>query len=108
MAREPSDQEFSAEWLALKRVYPRQPGQWRKEIAALLRTKQYSDAEIEGAQAAAQAQAAEIAASLREDGVELDEVGAQSDAIAVIAYLQSLGRAVKEGPVATASLGGAR
>lgn len=47
MSQEPSDQEFAAEWLALKRVYPRQPGQWRKEIAALLRTKQYRDAEIE-------------------------------------------------------------
>lgn len=47
MAREPSGQEFAAEWLALKRVYPRQPGQWRKEISALLRTKQYRDAEIE-------------------------------------------------------------
>lgn len=47
LVREPSDQKFAAEWLALKRVYPRQPGQWRKEIAALLRTKQYRDAEIE-------------------------------------------------------------
>lgn len=47
MAQKPSEQEFAAEWLALKRVYPRQPGQWRTEIAALLRTKQYSDAEIE-------------------------------------------------------------
>lgn len=47
MAREPSEQEFAAEWLALKRVYPRQPGQWRNEIAALLRTKKYRDAEIE-------------------------------------------------------------
>lgn len=47
MSREPSDQEFAAEWLSLKRIYPRQPGQWRKEISALLRTKQYRDAEIE-------------------------------------------------------------
>lgn len=47
MAWRPSEQEFAAEWLALKRVYPRQPGQWRKEIAALLRTTQYRDAEIE-------------------------------------------------------------
>lgn len=47
MAREPSEQEFAAEWLALKRVYPRQPGQWRKEISSLLRTRQYRDAEIE-------------------------------------------------------------
>lgn len=47
MAQKPSEKEFSAEWLALKRVYPRQPGQWRSEIAALLRTKQYRDADIE-------------------------------------------------------------
>lgn len=47
MAREPSEQEFAAEWLALKRVYPRQPAQWRREISALLRTKQYHDADIE-------------------------------------------------------------
>ena len=47
MAQEPSEKEFAAEWLALKRVYPRQPGQWRKENAALLRTRQYRDAEIE-------------------------------------------------------------
>lgn len=47
MAQEPSEQEFAVEWLALKRVYPRQPAQWRKEISALLRTKQYRDAKIE-------------------------------------------------------------
>lgn len=46
MAREPSEQEFAAEWLALKRVYPRQLGQWRKEISALLRTRQYSDSGV--------------------------------------------------------------
>ncbi|MBW4984320.1 hypothetical protein KZZ07_17405 [Mameliella sp. CS4] len=47
MARKPSEQEFAAEWLPLKKVYPRNPTQWRKEISALLRTKQYQDAEIE-------------------------------------------------------------
>jgi hypothetical protein len=47
MARQPSQKEFAAEWLALKRVYPRQPNQWRQEIAALLRTTQYREAEIE-------------------------------------------------------------
>jgi CRP-like cAMP-binding protein len=47
IAREPSEQEFAEEWLALKRVYPRQPAQWRKEISALLRTRQYRDADIE-------------------------------------------------------------
>jgi hypothetical protein len=47
MARQPSQTEFAAEWLALKRVYPRQPHQWRQEIAALLRTAKYSQAEIQ-------------------------------------------------------------
>lgn len=47
MEQEPSEQEFALGWLALKRLYPRQPDKWRKEISALLRTKQYHDAEIE-------------------------------------------------------------
>jgi hypothetical protein len=47
IARRPSEKQFAAEWLALKRIYPRQPGHWRQEIAALLRTKQYREAEIE-------------------------------------------------------------
>lgn len=47
IARGPSEKQFAAEWLALKRIYPRQPGLWRKEIAALLRTRQYRQAEIE-------------------------------------------------------------
>lgn len=47
MARDPSEQAFAAEWLALKRVYPRQPAKWRKEISALLRTRQYLDKKIE-------------------------------------------------------------
>jgi cytochrome c oxidase cbb3-type subunit I/II len=51
----------------------------------------YTDAEIAGAVAAAEAQAARIAESLRRDGVELGEVGARSEAIAMIAYLQRLG-----------------
>jgi cbb3-type cytochrome c oxidase subunit II len=51
----------------------------------------YSDEEVRGAVADAEAQAATIATSLRSDGVELGEVHARSEAIAVIAYLQRLG-----------------
>jgi hypothetical protein len=47
MAQGPTERKFAAEWLALKRVYPRQPSQWRNEIGALLRTRQYRDAGIE-------------------------------------------------------------
>ena len=64
----------------------------------------YTDEEIAGAVEAAEAQMAEIAAELRRDGVELDEVQARSEGIAMIAYLQSLGRAVREAPVSTAHL----
>lgn len=47
MAREPSKQKFAAEWLALKQLYPRTSTHWRKEISALLGTKQYRDESIE-------------------------------------------------------------
>jgi cytochrome c oxidase cbb3-type subunit I/II len=62
----------------------------------------YSDAEIESAAADAAAHAARIATSLRKDGVHLDEVQERSETIALIAYLQSLGRAVREQSVAGA------
>jgi cbb3-type cytochrome oxidase cytochrome c subunit len=51
----------------------------------------YTDAEIAGAAADARAHAERIAASLRKDGIVLDAIGEQSEAIAVIAYLQRLG-----------------
>jgi cytochrome c oxidase cbb3-type subunit I/II len=51
----------------------------------------YTDAEIAGAVGAAESQAAQIAASLRKDGVSLSEAQARSEAIALIAYLQRLG-----------------
>ena len=51
----------------------------------------YSDEEIAGAVADAEAQAARIAESLRRDGVALGEGQARSQAIALIAYLQRLG-----------------
>lgn len=55
----------------------------------------YTDAEIASAPEAALAQAGDVAARVRADGVELSETQARSEAIAVIAYLQSLGRAVR-------------
>jgi cytochrome c oxidase cbb3-type subunit I/II len=52
----------------------------------------YRDAEVNDAAQQARAQAASVAASLRGDGLSLSEFEAQSAAIAVIAYLQRLGR----------------
>jgi cytochrome c oxidase cbb3-type subunit I/II len=51
----------------------------------------YTDAEIEGAQANLDAQAARIAADVRKDGVVLGDAALKSEAIALIAYLQRLG-----------------
>jgi cytochrome c oxidase cbb3-type subunit I/II len=56
----------------------------------------YSDAEIANAAADAMAQAEQVAASLRSDQIELDEVEARSEAVALIAYLQGLGRPLRE------------
>jgi cytochrome c oxidase cbb3-type subunit I/II len=64
----------------------------------------YSDAEVNAAAAKALAQAETIAAALRKDGIALSETQARSEAIAVIAYLQSLGRAIKAQPMNTALL----
>jgi cbb3-type cytochrome c oxidase subunit II len=58
----------------------------------------YSDEEVAGAEAAARAQAMQFASSLRAAGVALDDAQAQSETIALIAYLQTLGRAVKAEP----------
>ena len=55
----------------------------------------YGDEQVAAAEADARAQAAQVAASLRAAGVALDEAQAQSETIALIAYLQTLGRAVK-------------
>jgi len=63
----------------------------------------YSDEEIRNAPADVERDARVIADSLRRDGIELDEVEARSEAIAVIAYLQSLGRAVTDTPMAMAA-----
>jgi len=55
----------------------------------------YSDAEIANAETDARAQMGTVAAALRQQGIELDEVEAKSEALALIAYLQSLGHAVR-------------
>jgi len=65
----------------------------------------YSDAEIANAETDAQAQAERVAASLRKDGIALDEIAARSETLALIAYMQSLGRALRESPVAAAGGG---
>jgi cytochrome c oxidase cbb3-type subunit I/II len=54
----------------------------------------YGEADVAGAVDAARAQAEAVAASLRKDGIDLGAVGAQSEAIALIAYLQRLGKDV--------------
>jgi cytochrome c oxidase cbb3-type subunit I/II len=64
----------------------------------------YSDAEVNDAAANALAQAEVIAAALRKDGVALSETQARSEAIALIAYMQSLGRAIKAQSMNTAML----
>ena len=65
----------------------------------------YSDADIAGAEAAARAQAASLAGELRAAGIPLTAEQERSEVIAVIAYLQTLGRAVREEPVATLDVG---
>jgi cytochrome c oxidase cbb3-type subunit I/II len=64
----------------------------------------YSEREIENAVADARAQMERVGESLRRDGVALSETGAQSEAIALIAYLQKLGAAVKAQPVRAVAL----
>lgn len=67
----------------------------------------YSDAEIASAVTDAEAQASGVAERLRKDGVDLDDVQARSEAIAVIAYLQRLGTDIRwrEKPLPQASTG---
>jgi len=68
----------------------------------------YSDAEVQDAVASARAQADGLAAALRRDGQSLDDVQARSEAIALIAYLQRLGKDLREHPTAIAGTGAAR
>jgi cytochrome c oxidase cbb3-type subunit I/II len=72
----------------------------RKLAALAILGHPYSREQIEGAAGDALAHAAAIAESLRRDGIEVDAVGARSEAIALIAYLQSLGHAVRAGAAA--------
>jgi cytochrome c oxidase cbb3-type subunit I/II len=69
----------------------------RKKLATLraLGTP-YSDEAIANAEADARAQLDAMAAGLRKEGVELSETEARSEALALIAYLQSLGHALRE------------
>jgi cbb3-type cytochrome c oxidase subunit II len=66
----------------------------------------YSDAEIAGAEAAARAQAAQIAGELRTAGVKLDAEQERSEVIALIAYIQVLGKAIREEPAQTVQVDG--
>jgi cytochrome c oxidase cbb3-type subunit I/II len=59
----------------------------------------YGAREIQSAETDARAQMRRVAESLRADGIALSETGARSEAIALIAYLQKLGTAVKAPPV---------
>lgn len=69
----------------------------------------YGDQEIASAATAASTAMEPIVASIRGDGIALSDVQARSEAIALIAYLQFLGRPVaQQAPTPTASLGGAR
>jgi cytochrome c oxidase cbb3-type subunit I/II len=67
----------------------------------------YSDDEIANAATQLGQQADGIAASLQKDGIDLGPAGARSEAIAVIAYLQRLGRdfQASQQPVKTAAVG---
>jgi hypothetical protein len=47
VARTPSDNEFKAEWLALKPLYPRSPQRWRRLIWKLLSARTFRDAGID-------------------------------------------------------------
>ena len=42
----PSPEEFQAEWLALKPLYPRRDQRWRELVGHLLETKPFQDADI--------------------------------------------------------------
>ncbi len=64
----------------------------------------YSDAEIEGAADDARTQAAEIVATLRQEGFEVSEAEARSEVVALIAYMQRLGTDIGRGPVTTAEV----
>lgn len=47
MAQHPSDNEFKAEWLALKPLYPRAPQSWRRLVAKLLSAPTFEEEDTE-------------------------------------------------------------
>jgi cytochrome c oxidase cbb3-type subunit I/II len=65
----------------------------------------YTDAEISDAEPAARAQSAAVAQRLRVAGIELDAVQEKSEVLALIAYLQTLGVAVRTAPAQQVRLG---
>lgn len=67
----------------------------------------YSDADVRDAEADARAAMAVVAAGLRSGGVALSDSEATSEAIALIAYLQSLGRALGAHAPSVATASGA-
>jgi cytochrome c oxidase cbb3-type subunit I/II len=79
----------------------------RLEVQRLLGSP-YTDEQIANAERDARRQMAAIAESLRGDGIELSEAQARSEVIALIAYVQSLGRAIQPEPVRAARLEGRR
>jgi len=83
----------------------------RRKLEVLRRLgSPYSDAEIANAEADARAQMAKIVESLRAGGITLSDLEARSEAVALIAYVQRLGRdlASNGAPLASAQVGGAR
>jgi len=60
----------------------------------------YTDEEVANAAEDAMAEAEEVAERLRAEGMELSPLNARSEVLAVIAYMQSLGVAVKDAPMA--------
>jgi cytochrome c oxidase cbb3-type subunit I/II len=68
----------------------------------------YDDAAIQNAVAAARTQAEGVAAGLKRDGQALSDAQSRSEAIALIAYLQRLGKDLREQPTSLAGAGAAR
>lgn len=67
----------------------------------------YSEEEVASAERDALAEAERVAANLRAEGIDLGPEEARSEAVAMIAYIQSLGRAWKNAEAAAAGAAGA-
>jgi cytochrome c oxidase cbb3-type subunit I/II len=68
----------------------------------------YEEAAVASATADATAQAKRVAESLRRDGQQLSETHANSEALALIAYLQRLGRDLRDAGPAIGAMGATR